>query len=88
MNTDFIKYQAQTSPYPLGMEVSHAIGSYIYDTNNKKYLDFVAGVSACTLGHQNKRVNDAIKNQLDKYYSLLNRCPATVAGQMKQRFED
>ena len=38
MNTDFIKYQAQTSPYPLGMEVSHAVGSYIFDTNNKKYL--------------------------------------------------
>jgi len=71
MNPDFIKYQAQTSPYPLGMEVSHAIGSYIYDTNNKKYLDFVAGVSACTLGHQNKRVNDAIKNQLDKYSHVM-----------------
>ncbi len=71
MNLDFIKYQAQTSPYPLGMEISHAIGSYIYDTNNKKYLDFVAGVSACTLGHQNKRVNDAIKNQLDKYSHVM-----------------
>ncbi len=71
MNPDFIKYQAQTSPYPLGMEISHAIGSYIYDTNNKKYLDFVAGVSACTLGHQNKRVNDAIKNQLDKYSHVM-----------------
>ena len=71
MNKDFQKYQAQTSPYPLGMEVSHAIGSYIYDTNNKKYLDFVAGVSACTLGHQNKRVNDAIKNQLDKYSHVM-----------------
>jgi acetylornithine/N-succinyldiaminopimelate aminotransferase len=71
MNPDFLKYQAQTSPYPLGMEVSHAIGSYIYDTNNKKYLDFVAGVSACTLGHQNKRVNDAIKNQLDKYSHVM-----------------
>ena len=71
MNPDFIKYQAQTSPYPLGMEVSHAIGSYIYDTNNKKYLDFVAGVSACTLGHQNKRVNDAIKDQLDKYSHVM-----------------
>ncbi|MGG7034626.1 MAG: aspartate aminotransferase family protein [Flavobacterium sp.] len=71
MNQDFLKYQAQTSPYPLGMEVSHAIGSYIYDTNNKKYLDFVAGVSACTLGHQNKRVNDAIKNQLDKYSHVM-----------------
>lgn len=71
MNNDFQKYQAQTSPYPLGMEVSHAVGSYIYDTNNKKYLDFVAGVSACTLGHQNKRVNDAIKNQLDKYSHVM-----------------
>jgi acetylornithine/N-succinyldiaminopimelate aminotransferase len=71
VNSDFIKYQAQTSPYPLGMEVSHAVGSYIYDTNNKKYLDFVAGVSACTLGHQHQRVNNAIKNQLDKYSHVM-----------------
>ncbi|MDQ5929624.1 MAG: acetylornithine/N-succinyldiaminopimelate aminotransferase [Bacteroidota bacterium] len=71
MNPDFIKHQAQTSPYPLGMEVSHAIGSYIYDTNNKKYLDFVAGVSACTLGHQHPRVNQAIKDQLDKYSHVM-----------------
>ena len=71
MNQDFLKYQAQTSPYPLGMEVSHAVGSYIYDSNNKKYLDFVAGVSACTLGHQHPRVNQAIKDQLDKYSHVM-----------------
>jgi acetylornithine/N-succinyldiaminopimelate aminotransferase len=71
VDNDFIKYQAQTSPYPLGMEVSHAKGSYIFDTNNKKYLDFVAGVSACTLGHQPPRVNQAIKDQLDKYSHVM-----------------
>lgn len=71
MNTDFLKYQAQTSPYPLGMEVSHALGSYIYDINNKKHLDFVAGVSACSLGHQHPRVNNAIKDQLDKYSHVM-----------------
>ncbi|MFV8325402.1 aspartate aminotransferase family protein [Flavobacterium sp. ZS1P14] len=71
MNNDFLKYQAQTSPYPLGMEVSHAVGSYIYDSNNKKYLDFVAGVSACALGHQHPRVNQAIKDQLDKYSHVM-----------------
>jgi acetylornithine/succinyldiaminopimelate/putrescine aminotransferase len=71
MNNDFIKYQAQTSPYPLGMEVSYAKGSYIFDTNEKKYLDFVAGVSACTLGHQPPRVNQAIKDQLDKYSHVM-----------------
>lgn len=71
MKQDFLKYQAQTSPYPLGMEVSHAVGSYIYDTNNKKYLDFVAGVSAASLGHQHPRVNQAIKDQLDKYSHVM-----------------
>ena len=71
MKEDFLKYQAQTSPYPLGMEVSHAIGSYIYDTHNKKYLDFVAGVSATCLGHQHPRVNQAIKDQLDKYSHVM-----------------
>lgn len=71
MNQDFINYQAQTSPHPLGMEVSHAKGSYIYDTNGKQYLDFVAGVSAVSLGHQNENVNQAIKNQLDKYSHVM-----------------
>jgi acetylornithine/succinyldiaminopimelate/putrescine aminotransferase len=71
LKEDFLKYQAQTSPYPLGMEVSHAIGSYIYDTTNKAYLDFVAGVSACSLGHQHPRVNQAIKDQLDKYSHVM-----------------
>jgi acetylornithine/N-succinyldiaminopimelate aminotransferase len=71
MINDFYKYQAQTSPYPLGMEVSHAEGSYIYDTNNKAYLDFVAGVSATSLGHKNARVNQAIINQLNKYSHVM-----------------
>jgi len=71
MKQDFLKYQAQTSPYPLGMEISHAVGSYIYDTNNKKYLDFVAGVSAVCLGHQHPKVNQAIKDQLDKYSHVM-----------------
>ena len=71
MNSDFLEYQAQTSPYPLGMEISYALGSYIYSCDGKKYLDFVAGVSACTLGHQPKKVNDAIKNQLDRYSHVM-----------------
>lgn len=71
MISDFFKYQAQTSPHPLAMEVSHASGSYIYDTNNKKYLDFVAGVSACPLGHNHPKVVEAIKTQLDKYMHVM-----------------
>ncbi len=71
MINDFYRYQAQTSQYPLGMEVSHAKGSYIYDTNNKAYLDFVAGVSAASLGHQHPKVNQAIIDQLNKYSHVM-----------------
>ena len=71
MKSDFFKYQAQTSPHPLAMEISHAEGSYIYDSNNKAYLDFVAGVSACSLGHRHPKVISAIKEQLDKYLHVM-----------------
>lgn len=72
MNTsDFYKHQAQTTPHPLAMEVSHAEGSYIYDEHKKAYLDFVAGVSACSLGHRHPKVVAAIKKQLDTYMHVM-----------------
>lgn len=71
MIQDFYKYQAQTTLHPLEVEISHAKGSYIYSTDGQKHLDFVAGVSACTLGHSHPKVINAIKNQLDKYMHVM-----------------
>ena len=71
ISNDFLKYQAQTTPHPLGIEISHAEGSYIYDKNKKCYLDFVAGVSACSLGHRHPKVVNAIKKQLDSYMHVM-----------------
>lgn len=76
---DFFTYQAQTTPHPLGLEVSHAKGSYIYDQEGKAHLDFVAGVSACGLGHGHPRVIEAIKEQVDKYMHVM------VYGEYVQR---
>jgi len=71
MTNDFYKHQAQTTSHPLAMTVSHADGSYIYDANNKAYLDFVAGVSACSLGHKHPKVVAAIQQQLDSYLHVM-----------------
>jgi acetylornithine/succinyldiaminopimelate/putrescine aminotransferase len=71
MTEDFFKHQAQTTPHPLGMEISYAEGSYIYDQNKTAYLDFVAGVSACSLGHRHPKVVAAIKKQLDRYMHVM-----------------
>ena len=67
----FKKYQAQTFPFPACLEIASAKGSYIYDVNSKSYLDFIAGVSACTLGHSNPIITDAVKEQLDKYSHVM-----------------
>lgn len=71
MKDDFLKYQGQTTPHPLAIEISHANGSYIYDSNGKAMLDFVAGVSANSLGHNHPKVNEAIKNQLAQYTHVM-----------------
>jgi acetylornithine/N-succinyldiaminopimelate aminotransferase len=71
MIEDFYRYQAQTTTHPLAMEVSYAEGSYIYDKKHNAYLDFVAGVSACSLGHRHPKVIEAIKKQLDSYLHVM-----------------
>lgn len=71
MQQDFFKYQAQTTQFAAGFEVEKAEGSYIFGTDGKKYLDFVAGVSANTLGHSHPKIVEAIKNQAEKYLHVM-----------------
>lgn len=71
MIDDFLKYQAKTTPYPMGLEIAKAKGSYIYDTQGNKYLDFVAGVSACSLGHRPRPVLRAMKKQMRKHLHVM-----------------
>ena len=68
---DFLTYQAKTTPNPIGLEVSKAKGSYIFDSKGKKYLDFVAGISACSLGHRHPEIIKAIKKQLNKFLHVM-----------------
>ena len=71
MKTNFFKYQAQTTKFAAGFEVEKAEGSYIYGKNGKAYLDFVAGVSANTLGHSHPKIVNAIKEQAEKYLHVM-----------------
>ncbi|MEN8137750.1 MAG: aminotransferase class III-fold pyridoxal phosphate-dependent enzyme [Bacteroidota bacterium] len=68
---DFLKYQAQTTPFPLLLDIEKAEGCWIYDKSGKKYLDLVAGVSANVLGHSNPKITKAIKDQVDKYMHVM-----------------
>ena len=58
------------SRYPIS--IIRGEGSYVYDSNNKKYLDFISGIAVNNLGHSNKGIKKAIIEQLDKIVHISN----------------
>jgi acetylornithine/N-succinyldiaminopimelate aminotransferase len=40
-------------------------GAKVWDSNGKEYLDFVAGIAVCNLGHSHPKVIEAIKKQVE-----------------------
>ncbi|MGB4089831.1 MAG: acetylornithine transaminase [Smithellaceae bacterium] len=47
-------------------------GQKVWDVNGKEYLDFVAGIAVCNLGHSHPGVIDALKKQLEKLTHVSN----------------
>jgi acetylornithine/N-succinyldiaminopimelate aminotransferase len=67
----FLKHVAQTSPAPLALEIVKAEGSRLWDAEGKEYIDLIAGISVCNVGHRHPKVVEAIKQQVDQYMHLL-----------------
>lgn len=67
----FLQHLAQTSPAPLGIEMVKAEGYLLRDAQGKKYIDLIAGISVCNVGHRHPKVIKAIKKQADQYLHLL-----------------
>tara|TARA_B110000014_G_scaffold240037_1_gene207859 strand:- start:1162 stop:2355 length:1194 start_codon:yes stop_codon:yes gene_type:complete len=58
------------SRYPIS--IVNGDGSYVYDSESKKYLDFISGIAVNNLGHNNKKVNNAINKQLKNLVHISN----------------
>jgi acetylornithine/N-succinyldiaminopimelate aminotransferase len=67
----FFRHVAQTSTAPLALEIVKAEGSKLWDADDKEYIDLIAGISVCNVGHRHPKVIKAIKKQLDDYMHLL-----------------
>jgi acetylornithine/N-succinyldiaminopimelate aminotransferase len=67
----FLRHLAQTSPAPLGIEIVHAEGIYLYGPAGEKWLDAIGGISVCNTGHRHPEVVAAIKDQADRFLHLL-----------------
>ncbi len=62
---------AQTSPYPIALDIVSAEGCHLHTRDGKRYLDLVAGLAVNNTGHRHPKVLAAIKNQLDRYLHVI-----------------
>lgn len=65
------------------LSIDRGEGVYLYDSDGNKYLDFQAGIAVYAFGYGNKKINDALKAQIDKVIHTSNLYynePAAVAA--------
>ena len=67
----FVQHVAQTSETPLAFEIKKARGCRLWDAKGKEYIDAIAGISVCNVGHRHPKVIKAIKKQADEYLHVL-----------------
>ncbi|MFB6275905.1 MAG: aspartate aminotransferase family protein [Halothece sp.] len=56
----------------LPLAISQGKGCYLWDTEGKRYLDFVAGIATCTLGHAHPTLVQTISEQMQKLHHVSN----------------
>ena len=67
----FLRHQAQTSDFPLLLEIERAEGVYMYGPDGRRYLDLISGIGVSNVGHRHPHVLAGIQAQLDKYLHLM-----------------
>ncbi len=67
----FLQHLAQTSPNPMALHVVKAEGNYLFDEDGKRYLDLIAGISVCNVGHQHPSVVSAVIEQAQAYMHVM-----------------
>ncbi len=67
----FLNHVGQTSEAPLCLNIVKAAGSKMWDADGKEYIDLIAGISVCNIGHCHPAVTAAIKKQVDEYLHIM-----------------
>jgi putrescine aminotransferase len=67
----FLNHVAQTSDFPLAIDVQRASGCSIFDTDNKEYIDLISGIGVSSVGHSHPDVVLAVQKQAETYMHVM-----------------
>jgi len=79
----FLSHLAQTSGAPIGLEISHAEGSWLYCADGRRYLDFIAGIGVSALGHGHPAIMRAIAEQARRHLHVMVYGEYVIEAQVK-----
>jgi acetylornithine aminotransferase len=68
--------------YQIALE--RGAGSHVWDTQGREYLDFVAGIATCTLGHAHPAMVEAVTRQIQKLHHVSNLYYIPEQGELAQ----
>ena len=68
--------------FPIAIERGE--GCRLWDTDGKEYLDFVAGIATCTLGHAHPALIEAVTEQIKKLHHVSNLYYIPEQGQLAE----
>src|SRR5216684_4501360 len=63
-------------------------GSYVWDVNGRRYLDFGGGIAVCVLGHANPEITDALAEQSRKLLHVSNLYYTEPQARLAKRIVD
>ena len=67
----FLDHLAQTTYFPMMIEVERAEGVYLYGPDGQRYLDLISGIGVSNVGHRHPRVVQAIQEQINRYLHVM-----------------
>jgi acetylornithine aminotransferase len=78
---EFDEYVMKTyGRYPITLE--RGTGCRVWDTEGREYLDFVAGIATCTLGHAHPAMVEAVTKQIQTLHHVSNLYYTTAQGEL------
>ncbi len=70
------------------INASHAKGSYVYDRDGKKYLDFSSQLMNVNIGHGDQRITDAVAKQMQEVSYVYPGMATDVRGQLGKKIAE
>ncbi|MDC9724239.1 MAG: aminotransferase class III-fold pyridoxal phosphate-dependent enzyme [Urechidicola sp.] len=70
------------------INASYAEGSYVYDRDGKKYLDFSSQLMNVNIGHGNQRITEAVANQMKEVSYVFPGMATDVRGKLGKKIAE